>query len=235
MKSENILDAIGAINEEAVREAKAYRRPKSRSWVKWGAVAACLCLVVAGVFTMLPYEDWWEHQADDPNWPKTHLQTSELSEIEVVCGTDLLLDKIALPGEYHSEYILEVVENGDFNNTEDWSNLSVQISYGDSVIDGTADNIYCFISFDGNTGVINIPLWESDTILELNGYSVQYSEKTTEEYVAEGVTLGSELNYHGYAVFTHNGYTYYLATNSDNPDFYDSVIDQMLTDSKPTE
>lgn len=46
MKNENILDAIGMINEEAVRDAKAYQRPKSRHWLKWGAMAACLCLVV---------------------------------------------------------------------------------------------------------------------------------------------------------------------------------------------
>lgn len=48
MKNENILDAIGMINEEAVRDAKAYQRPKSRNWIKWGAMAACLCLVVVG-------------------------------------------------------------------------------------------------------------------------------------------------------------------------------------------
>lgn len=53
MDNVTILDAIGMINEEAVREAKAYRRPKSRSWVKWGAVAACLCLVVGLVIPML--------------------------------------------------------------------------------------------------------------------------------------------------------------------------------------
>ena len=50
MKNENILDAIGMINEEAVRDAKAYQRPKSHKWIKWGAMAACLCLVVlAGI------------------------------------------------------------------------------------------------------------------------------------------------------------------------------------------
>lgn len=53
MKSESILDAIGMINEEAVREAKAYQRPKSRGWVKWGAMAACLCLVVLAAIPFL--------------------------------------------------------------------------------------------------------------------------------------------------------------------------------------
>ena len=91
------------------------------------------------------------------------------------------------------------------------------------------DYAFCFISFDGDTGAINLPLWESDTTMELNGYSVQYSEKTNEEYAAEGITLGHKQNYHGYAVFTHNGYTYYLSTNSENADFFDSIINQMLT------
>lgn len=48
MKSERILDAIGGINEEAVRDAKAYKKAKPKGWVKWGAAAACLCLVLGG-------------------------------------------------------------------------------------------------------------------------------------------------------------------------------------------
>ena len=49
MKSERILDAVGGINEEAVRDAKAYKKAKPKGWVKWGAMAACLCLVIAGI------------------------------------------------------------------------------------------------------------------------------------------------------------------------------------------
>lgn len=52
MKNETILDAIGMINEEAVLDAKAYQRPTSRSWMKWGAIAACLCLIIAGIFPL---------------------------------------------------------------------------------------------------------------------------------------------------------------------------------------
>lgn len=56
MKNENILDAIGMINEDAVREAKMYRRPKSRSWVKRSAIAVCLCLVMTAsiIYFMSP-------------------------------------------------------------------------------------------------------------------------------------------------------------------------------------
>ncbi len=58
MKNENILDAIGMINEEAVRDAKAYQRPKSRSWIKWGAMAACLCLVVLAGIKMGTHDNY---------------------------------------------------------------------------------------------------------------------------------------------------------------------------------
>ena len=235
MKKEELFNIIGEVDEQKVAVAGMAMNTQKKSrpvWVKWGAMAACLCLVVVGAFTMFPYENWTEHQADDPNWSKTHFETAELSEIEAVCGTDLLLDKIALSGDYHSEYILEITQEGDFKNTDLWSNLSVSVTNGKDIHDQSSegvDNVFCFISFDGDTGAINPTLWESDTTMELNGYSVQYSEKTNEEYAAEGITLGNKQNYHGYAVFTHNGYTYYLSTNSDNADFFDSIINQMLT------
>lgn len=56
MTNENILDAIGGINEAAVLDAKAYRRPKSRSWLKWGAAAACLCLAVSIALPVLHHK-----------------------------------------------------------------------------------------------------------------------------------------------------------------------------------
>lgn len=233
MNTKKFSDAMSELDTKYVDEALNYKKKAKRPvWVKWAAMAACLCLMVVGAVKFLPYENWTEHQADDPNWAKTHFETTALSDIEAVGGTELLLDKIGLPGDYHSKYILEIVENGDFNNKEDWSNLSVQISYGENVIDGNADNIECFISFDGDTAGINLPLWESDTTMEVNGHSVQYNEKSTDDYKAEGITIGHKLKYHGFAVFTHNGYTYYLSTHSDNPDFYDDVINQMLVDAE---
>lgn len=52
MKSEKILRAIGEIDEQLVREAEPQeKRRGARSWKKWAALAACLCLVVGvGVF-----------------------------------------------------------------------------------------------------------------------------------------------------------------------------------------
>lgn len=45
MKTDKLLDAIGMINDGTIEEAKQHRQVSSRSWMKWGIVAACLCVV----------------------------------------------------------------------------------------------------------------------------------------------------------------------------------------------
>lgn len=53
MKVDNILDAIGAINDEAVQDARAYKRPRYNKALKWGALAACLgAILTVGMFTL---------------------------------------------------------------------------------------------------------------------------------------------------------------------------------------
>lgn len=50
LTTNTILDAIGMINDEAIRDAKAYCKPHiktvSRKWFRLGAFAACLCIVL---------------------------------------------------------------------------------------------------------------------------------------------------------------------------------------------
>lgn len=54
MKVENILDAVGAINDEAVQDAKAYKRVRYNKAVKWGAMAACAGLIITATALTLP-------------------------------------------------------------------------------------------------------------------------------------------------------------------------------------
>lgn len=62
MTNENILDAIGGINENAVQDAKAYKRPKSKRWFRWCAAAACLCLAVGIAIPGLRHKGGIDHQ-----------------------------------------------------------------------------------------------------------------------------------------------------------------------------
>lgn len=54
MTVENILDAIGTINDEAVQDARTYKRTRFSRAVKWGAMAACFGLILAVTMVTLP-------------------------------------------------------------------------------------------------------------------------------------------------------------------------------------
>ena len=64
MNSEQILDAIGTINDEAIADARAYQRPKSWRLVKWSAMAACLTVVLFTAFSILP--NYFRQQGTTP-------------------------------------------------------------------------------------------------------------------------------------------------------------------------
>lgn len=95
MTNENILDAIGGINENAVQDAKAYKRPKSKRWFRWGAMAACLCLVVGIAIPILHRKGGIDHQ--DP------LQDTAAFELNgkfyEVVETPEVLEKYGLPSK----------------------------------------------------------------------------------------------------------------------------------------
>lgn len=55
MKPDDLSDAIGLVDEPLIEEADRGRRAVRRGrnwWVQWVAIAACLCLIVAGVFSL---------------------------------------------------------------------------------------------------------------------------------------------------------------------------------------
>ena len=54
MTNEKLYELLGDINEKHVKEAREYRKAKKPVWLKWCAVAACLCLVLVGTFVMKP-------------------------------------------------------------------------------------------------------------------------------------------------------------------------------------
>ncbi|HBA46200.1 MAG: hypothetical protein HFH85_17755 [Lachnospiraceae bacterium] len=53
MKVENILDAIGLINDKAVQDARAYRRTNYSKTFKWGALIACICAIVMAAIPIM--------------------------------------------------------------------------------------------------------------------------------------------------------------------------------------
>lgn len=47
MSKDNVIDSLGRIDDDMIRGVDALRRKRKRSgWVRWAAIAACLCLVI---------------------------------------------------------------------------------------------------------------------------------------------------------------------------------------------
>lgn len=54
MKKEQLYEAIGGINDEYIIDAHMTAKKSRPIWLKWGAMVACLCLIVVGVFSIYP-------------------------------------------------------------------------------------------------------------------------------------------------------------------------------------
>lgn len=57
MKKEELFDIIGEVDEEKVKAAGQSLSKKKHShkiWIKWGALAACICIVIVSVISILP-------------------------------------------------------------------------------------------------------------------------------------------------------------------------------------
>lgn len=50
MRKEEFAEVLGDISEKHIVDARADRKAQKPVWLKWGAIAACLCLVVVGAF-----------------------------------------------------------------------------------------------------------------------------------------------------------------------------------------
>lgn len=109
MRNDQILDAIGTINDEAIADARAYQRPKTRRWIKWGAMAACVCLLVIGGihFSQSPSQTITTPLvSDDTPSPEDHTSTPVSSSPE----NQTFISVSALLAESNSDYSNQTLE-----------------------------------------------------------------------------------------------------------------------------
>lgn len=52
MRKEKFCEVLGDISENYVEEARADRKARKPVWLKWGVMAACLCLAAFGALTV---------------------------------------------------------------------------------------------------------------------------------------------------------------------------------------
>jgi len=101
MSIPKIAKAMGYIDDDLVSGAIEYKRTKKKNtWVKWGAMAACLCLVVVGIYfgtnkhpehqIMLQYNEVSSVMSSAPIYSEDIVQVeTDIAEISELLGYDL--------------------------------------------------------------------------------------------------------------------------------------------------
>lgn len=81
MKADDLLDLIGNTDEKMIAEAKNTKKSRKNTWVKWGAMAACLCLVVIGSIVAISTRN--NPTNIDPPQTDTGNETSQYNQTDI--------------------------------------------------------------------------------------------------------------------------------------------------------
>ncbi len=95
MNVKQFSDAMGELDSRYVEEAARYRKRAGRSgWMKWGAVAACLCLMVVGGAMLAQKSGTGAPDPDFVQIPNPVLSVASAEEMEAYLDFDVpVLDK----------------------------------------------------------------------------------------------------------------------------------------------
>ena len=80
MRKEDFAEILGDINENYIQEAETGKRSKKTVWLKWGTMAACLCLVAASAFIIPGITDPGPEYVPVPN-PDGTIQRAEPPDV----------------------------------------------------------------------------------------------------------------------------------------------------------
>jgi hypothetical protein len=159
MKKEEFAEVLGDLNEKYIKEARTQQRPRKTTWFKWGAIAACLCIVLAGVISI----SHWQKE------PQTGYETTEqvytLPQVE-----KMSVELVEWGGDHFKAIVVDAEDNSIFPvNAE----LSVVFDYETEILldDGT---LLVFNPDEPDTEIIG---WEAGTVVSVEFLNYEeYSE-----------------------------------------------------------
>lgn len=81
MSKDRVVDSLGRIDDDMIQSVEALRQKKKRlAWTKWGAMAACFCLIVASAFVIPRITDSGPGYVPVPN-PDGTIQRDEPPDV----------------------------------------------------------------------------------------------------------------------------------------------------------
>ena len=209
MTTKKFSNALGNIGESYVDEAVNYTaKKKSNAWLKWGAIAACFCLVVGVVFRIAI--GFFPSQMTDTYREGTLIEITNESELPAQYEGKLLAFNLGF-----EQYELYYKTDGKAENTDDWYSLLA------SKYDANGDIIlHCMF------GETTVDDWKISRVFtkeatqtkSINGVEVQIAQNEN----------SLKYEYWYYAIFEYDDVVYDIRVQSDNADYVYEVLNELI-------
>lgn len=209
MTTKKFSNALGNIGESYVDEAVNYTaKKKSNAWLKWGAIAACFCLVVGVAFRIAI--GFFPSQMTDTYREGTLIEITNESELPAQYEGKLLAFNLGF-----EQYEFYYKTDGKAENTDDWYSLLA------SKYDANGDIIlHCMF------GETTVDDWKVSKVFTkeatqtktINGVEVQ---------IAQNVN-SLKYEYWYYAIFEYDDVVYDIRVQSDNADYVYEVLNKFI-------
>ncbi|MBQ2739327.1 MAG: hypothetical protein IJF36_03760, partial [Oscillibacter sp.] len=205
MSKDRVVDSLGRIDDDMIQSVEALRHKKKRpAWKKWGAMAACFCLIVATAISipnLLPGNE----PAPNPNPGNTIDRTEEpdvYPPVEIVPGFEL--DEPRETCEFHYNKASTITDAarryipGYF--TEELSGEELAVIIPDRQAAEMTFSGYA--GFDGEGALIDVVLQVDAPFLNGANVTALFSyDEPFQCYVISDEPTTSELNGHDFEVY----------------------------------
>ena len=209
MTTKKFSNALGNIGESYVDEAVNYTaKKKSNAWLKWGAIAACFCLVVGAVFQIAI--GFFPSQMTDIYREGTLIEITNESELPAQYEGKILAFNLGF-----EQYELYYKTDGKAENTDDWYSLlaSKYDTNGDIIL-------HCMF------GETTVDDWKVSKVFTkaatqtktINGVEVQIAQNEN----------SLKYEYWHYAIFEYDDVVYDIRVQSDNADYVYEVLNKLI-------
>lgn len=211
MKREQLYEAIGDINENYINDAHMTVKKSRPVWLKWAAMAACLCLVLAGVIRigigLVP------SHVGDIYRQGVLVEIDSISDLPAKFDGKILAENMAFSENVWIE--LYYNEGGSETNPNDWYSLLIS--------DFTPKGEVLMHCMFGDSTVDD---WKIDMVFtrdatrteNINGVDVQIAS----------LAPPPSYDYWHYAIFEYDDVVYDVRVKSNDADYIYTVLNELL-------
>ena len=186
MRKEDFFEVLGELDDGIVKEAKTTMK-KKMNWKAWGAMAACLCLIISGMF-LLKHAEYNNIGGSDG----IVMLFTEAEVVEVFSPRSVLVE-ITEENIYNANTDKNLFNVGDMVQAEFNEDIVLHFNVGDIVIIGR-----------GNTADVDYS--QKPYIAQCNNIQIKAEEDYRNIWVSAANNLGEEAAGHTFVETTYGEY-----------------------------